>query len=112
MSNGALRREDTLTGMHIYRYYDGEEEYTINVNFNGYVDSGSYNVNINGKPAARQGDNTKEFDSYCNGTGIITSGSGSVFINGKPAARRKDSLSPHKGNASFTSSSNNVIIND
>jgi len=49
--------------------------------------SGSGNVFINGKPAARKGDPAAPHPH----PRLISSGSGSVFINGKPAARKGDS---------------------
>ncbi|KPF97707.1 hypothetical protein IP86_13020 [Rhodopseudomonas sp. AAP120] len=44
----------------------------------GVITSGSGNVTVNGKPAARAGDTTSD--------GSIVEGSSNVFINGKPAA--------------------------
>ncbi|EAQ34608.1 hypothetical protein NB311A_06306 [Nitrobacter sp. Nb-311A] len=43
----------------------------------GVITSGSQNVTVNGKPAARQGDATTG--------GALIEGSSNVFINGKPA---------------------------
>ena len=72
MNNGALRKDDTLTGSagehggHYYYDEDGNRyESHPSVIISGYVNEGSPNVFINGKPAARQGDNTSEFD-ICN----------------------------------------------
>jgi len=48
--------------------------------------SGSANVFVNGKPAARKGDPALPHPH----PRLISSGSGSVFINGKPSARKGD----------------------
>lgn len=127
MSNGALRKGDTLLGNaeeHSGHYIKDEGEDTEstsddtyypehnNITVTGNVSSGSHNVYINGKHAARLNDITDEYD-VCDGSnhGRISSGSSKVLINGIPAANQNDNLEQHSGNGKFTSSSNNVFIN-
>ncbi len=76
------------------------------------IANGSSNVNINGRPAARQGDSStghliparRRCFSH---TASISSGSSSVIINGRPAARVGDSLA---GCTSVAQGSSNVFI--
>jgi uncharacterized Zn-binding protein involved in type VI secretion len=70
----------------------------------GPIKSGSPNVFINGKPAARVGDPLGCEDGS---TDTITEGSSNVFINGKPAARLGDATD-HGGKIS--EGSPNVFI--
>ncbi len=76
------------------------------------IASGSGDVIINGRGAARVGDTStvhqKPGGKRC-GThsASISAGSGSVFINGRPAARVGDSLA---GCTSISSGSGDVII--
>ena len=81
----------------------------------GYtIATGSSNVLINGRQAARVGD-TSTPHLYPSGgrppckphTASITSGSGTVFINGRPAARVGDGLG---GCTAVGSGSFNVFI--
>lgn len=72
----------------------------------GIITSGSGNIFINNKPAARVTDITTCAD---NSIGAITSGSNVVTFNGKPAAR-KTSLTTHGG--VITAGSSNVFISN
>lgn len=60
-----------------------------------FLNTGSNNVFINGKPAGRLGDNYVMHGcvNHPSHQGIISSGSSSVFINGRPAGRVGDSVS-------------------
>lgn len=78
---------------------------------NGVIKTGSPNVFINGKPAARVGDSVAETSVCTNGTGKITEGSKTVFVNGKPKARLADNVDEHTDvDGKVTTSSNNVFI--
>lgn len=123
MSNGALRKDDSLFGTASYHKEIPENNDNIPqkeddlpdiVEVSGKIITGSNNVYINNKAAARKDDITQEIDicddDYQNGK--IGSGSNSVFINNKPAARKKDTLIQHKGFGEFTTSSDNVFIGD
>lgn len=80
--------------------------------FTGNIGTGSPNVYINGKQAARVGDVTDEHcpaDMLVHGKIII--GSSKVFINGMPAAYALETIQPHSGTASLTGGgSTNVFI--
>lgn len=77
----------------------------------GVLGTGSPDVNIEGKPASREGDSTQPhnnlvvpFDPHiCK----IAKGSGTVNINGKPAARIFDKLD---GGGSIVSGNSTVLI--
>ncbi|MHB1000107.1 MAG: PAAR domain-containing protein [Armatimonadota bacterium] len=56
----------------------------------GHIESGSPNVLVRGKPAARVGDNGHHSTCCGPNTFKITSGDSGVLINGKPAARNGD----------------------
>lgn len=78
---------------------------------NGIIKTGSPNVFINGKPAARVGDSVTETSVCTNGTGRITNGSRTVFVNGKPKARLSDNVNEHTDvDGKVTTSSNNVFV--
>lgn len=78
---------------------------------NGVIKSGSPNVFVNGKPAARVGDPVTETSVCTNGTGHIVNGSRTVFVNGKPKARLTDTVDEHTDvDGKVTSSSNNVFV--
>lgn len=78
---------------------------------NGVIKSGSPNVFINRKPAARVGDPVTESSVCTNGTGYITNGSRTVFVNGKPKARLTETVDEHTDvDGKVTSSSNNVFV--
>jgi len=77
----------------------------------GTIKSGSPNVFVNGKPAARVGDTVYETCSCRNGNGKISQGSSTVFVNGKPKARLSDKVNEHTDrDGKITSSSNNVFV--
>ena len=64
----------------------------------GVISSGSPDVLINGKPAARVGDSGTPHSWICPKSKpphevILSSGSSTILINGKPAARIGDSTS-------------------
>lgn len=56
----------------------------------GQIRSGSSNVSINGKPAARAHLDSAECSKHPGGPKILAQGSSSVYINGQPAARVGD----------------------
>lgn len=70
------------------------------------ITSGSGDVTVNGKPAARVGDSLAP---HCKHGRSIAAGSGSVSINGKPAARVGDAISC---GGSVSTGSGNVTIGD
>lgn len=70
------------------------------------ITSGSGDVTINGKPAARVGDSLKR---HCKHGRSIAAGSSSVLINGKPAARIGDAISC---GGKISTGSSNVTIGD
>lgn len=78
----------------------------------GVISSGSGDVLINGKPAARIGDSGTPHTWTCPDSKpphgvVISSGSGSVLINGKPAARIGDGTAC---GSSISAGSGNVLI--
>jgi uncharacterized Zn-binding protein involved in type VI secretion len=71
---------------------------------------GSPNVNCNGKPALRVGDNGVH-SSCCGGnTWIAAAGSGTVFINSKPAHRLGDAVTHCGGVGKLIEGSSNVMV--
>ena len=71
----------------------------------GEITSGSSNVMINGKPAARLGDSAQ----CAPATAAITAGASGVMINGQPIARVKDKTD-HNGQ--ITQGSSNVTVGE
>lgn len=101
MRNVALKG-DSLSGVH--------PAGLMTASFTGNIYTGSPNVYINGRQAARVGDTTI---TYCplhvdsSGKiipqyGKVTIGSSKVFINGMPAAYALETIQPHAGTANLT----------
>lgn len=78
----------------------------------GPITTGSSDVFINGRPAARQGD--LGLHAICCGpcTFKIAKGSHTVYVNGKPLARRDDKTQHCGGNGPITIGSPDVIVDD
>lgn len=97
---GGAKPAARLTDLHSCPMTDGPVPHA-----GGPVITGSFNVFINGLPAARLGDT-----AMCVGpTDTIVSGSGTVLINGRPAARVGDRTA-HGG--MIILGSPNVLIGD
>ncbi|OUM05743.1 type IV secretion protein Rhs [Pseudomonas syringae] len=73
----------------------------------GQIISGSSNVNINGKAAARAHVDKARCDDHGPGPKVLAQGSSTVYINGYPAARVNDRT---ECDAKISSGSNNVFI--
>lgn len=110
MRNVALKGDD-LNGVHP----DG----LTTASFTGNIHTGSPNVYINGRQAARVGDTTitycplhiDESGKMIPQYGKIIMGSSKVFINGMPAAYALETIQPHAGTANLSGGgSTNVFI--
>lgn len=73
----------------------------------GQIISGSSNVNINGKAAARAHVDNARCDDHGPGPKVLAQGSSTVYINGYPAARVNDRT---ECDAKISAGSNNVFI--
>lgn len=73
----------------------------------GTIVTGSENVKVNGKNAARVGDQVVHNCPHC-GTGTIVEGSSTVKVNGKPLARIGDRVEYPGGSGTITDGSGNV----
>ncbi|AAZ34154.1 PAAR domain-containing protein [Pseudomonas savastanoi pv. phaseolicola] len=73
----------------------------------GQIISGSSNVNINGKAAARAHVDKASCDDHGPGPKVLAQGSSTVYINGYPAARVNDRT---ECDAKISAGSNNVFI--
>ncbi len=76
----------------------------------GPVMTGSTDVFVNGRPAARTGDTGMHVACCGPNTFEVTGGSGTVFINGKGAARKGDSTGHCGGQGKVEGGSGDVII--
>ena len=101
------RKDDCIIGV-TNGEHSGHTPPHSSCTLSGTIISGSKNVFINDKPAARIMDVTEEHDCCCAGSaGVIEEGSGKVFINGLNASRVGDRIKPHNGTAIISTDSSN-----